>query len=256
MRRRLILSGFALALAAALAASWAIHAQTATPSGRGLAAAQTAAAAPAPSRDLTGVWTMRNPAGMNGRPEPPALTAWGLAKFKEAKASNGGSYTLDQTNDPVITKCFPPGVPRVYYHPFPFEVVHTPKYTLLLYEYDHMVRRVHTDGRPLPEDPDLLWMGTSVGRWEDDTTLAVDTVGFNGKTWLDRAGHAHSDQLKVNERFHRVDRDHVQLDVTMTDPKALTKPWSLRFYYELRPKWELGELSCSGDNPSFTAFER
>ncbi len=62
--------------------------------------------------------------------------------------------------------------------------------------------------------------------------------------------------MKVHERFHRVDRDHMQIDVTMTDPKALTKPWSLTFYYELRPKWELGELSCSGDNPTFTAFER
>src|SRR5229473_492794 len=225
----LILSCFALA--AALAASWALHAQTAPPSARGSADAHTAAAAPAPNRDLTGVWTMRNPAGMNGRPEPPVLTPWGLAKFKEAKPSNGGSYTLDQTNDPVITKCFPPGVPRVYYHPFPFEVVHTPKSTLLLYEYDHLVRRAYTDGRSLPEDPDLLWMGTSVGRWEDDTTLGVDTVGFNEKTWLDRVGHAHSDQLKVHERFHRVDRDHMQIDVTMTDPKALTKPWSLTFYY-------------------------
>ena len=254
MRRGVIYS--VLALAAALAASWVLRAQTAPPPGRGSGEPQTPAAVPAPTRDLTGVWTMRNPAGTNRRPEPPAPTPWGLKKFKEAKDSNGGSYTLDQTNDPVITKCFPPGVPRVYYHPFPFEVLHTPKYTLVLYEYDHLVRRIYTDGRPLPEDPDLLWMGTSVGKWEDDTTLVVDTVGFNVKTWLDRVGHAHSEQLKVNERFHRVDRDHLELDITMTDPKALTKPWFLRFYYERQPTWELGELSCSGDNPSFTAFER
>jgi hypothetical protein len=255
MRRGSIVS--VLALPATLAISWALHAQPARPAGRGSGDVQTAPAVPAPKRDLTGVWTMRNPAGMTRRrPEAPALTPWGLAKFKEAKDSNGGSYTLDATNDPVITKCFPPGVPRVYYHPFPFEVLHTPKYTLLLYEYDHLVRRVYTDGRTPPEDPDLLWMGTSVGRWEDDTTLVVDTVGFNDKTWLDRVGHAHSDQLKVHERFHRADRDHMQIDVTMTDLKALTKPWSMNFYYELRPKWELGELSCSGDNPNFTAFER
>jgi hypothetical protein len=230
-----------LAISVALAVSWALHAQT----------------SPAPRRDLTGVWTMRNPAGMNRqRAEPPALTPWALEKFKQAKDSNGGSYTLDQTNDPVITKCFPPGVPRVYYHPFPFEVVQTPKYTLLLYEYDHLVRRVYTDGRRLPDDPDLLWMGTSVGRWEDDTTFAVDSTGFNDKTWLDRVGHPHSDQLKVSERFRRLDGDHLQIDVSMQDPKALARPWSMTFYFELRPKWELGELSCSGDNPNFTAFEK
>lgn len=255
--RRILITTVA-AIAVALAISWALDAQTARPSGRGPAQPQAAAPSPpAPKHDLTGVWTMRNPPGMTRRrPEAPALTTWGLQKFKEAKDSNGGSYTLDQTNDPVITKCFPPGVPRVYYHPFPFEVVQTPKYSLLLYEYDHLVRRVYTDGRKLPEDPDLLWMGTSVGRWEDDTTLAVETIGFNDRTWLDRLGHAHSDQLKVSERFHRLDRDHLQIDITMEDAKALAKPWSLTFYYELRPAWELGELSCSGDNPNFTAFER
>jgi hypothetical protein len=230
-----------LAIAVALAVSWALHAQT----------------SPAPRRDLTGVWTLRNPAGMNRqRAEPPALTPWALEKFKQAKDSNGGSYTLDQTNDPVITKCFPPGVPRVYYHPFPFEVVQTPKYTLLLYEYDHLVRRVYTDGRRLPDDPDLLWMGTSVGRWEDETTFTVDSTGFNDKTWLDRVGHPHSDQLKVSERFRRLDGDHLQIDISMQDPKALARPWSMTFYFELRPTWELGELSCSGDNPNFTAFEK
>ena len=240
----------------ALAVSWALEAQTR--SGRGVPdTPRTAAVASAPIRDLTGVWTMRNPQGVNRRrSEPPALTPWGLAKFKEAKDSNGGSYTLDQTNDPVITKCFPPGVPRVYYHPFPFEVVQTPKYTLLLYEYDHLVRRIYNDGRPLPDDPDLLWLGTSVGHWEDDVTWVVNSVGFNDKTWLDRVGHPHSDQLKVNERFHRVDRDRMQIDVTMTDAKALARPWSLQFYYELRPTWEIGELSCSGDNPTFLSFER
>ena len=118
-----------------------------------------AAAAPPTSaaRDLTGVWMMRNPPGKNGpwtnftytdpMKSPPALTAWGEAQFKKARDSNGGNYTLDETNDPVLTKCYPPGVPRVYFHPYPFEVIQTPKQTLLIYEYDHWMRRVHTDGR-------------------------------------------------------------------------------------------------------------
>jgi hypothetical protein len=184
------------------------------------------------------------------------MTPWALAKYKEAKSSNGGQYTLDTTNDPVVTKCDPPGVPRVYFHPYPFEFVSTPTYMLMLYEYDHMVRRIYTDGRPIPEDPDLTWMGSSVGHWDGDTTFVVDTVGFNDKTWLDRLGHPHSTQLHVTERFRRVDMDHMQLDFILQDPKALLKPWTATFYYELRPKWELGEISCSGDYLDFKKFEK
>jgi hypothetical protein len=234
--------------------------------GRGGAAATAKAPAPAPNRDLTGVWMKREPPDSNRRytgftytdpvNDPPALTAWGEARFKEAKDSNGGNFRLDETNDPVLTQCHPPGLPRVYFHPYPFEVMHTPKVTVLLYEYDHIVRRIYTDGRKLPEDPDLLWMGTSVGRWEANNTFVVETVGFDDRTWLDRLGHAHSDQLKVTERFRRVDRDHLELEITMEDPKALAKPWRSTFYYENRPQWELGEISCSGDYQKFTPYEK
>lgn len=232
----------------------------------GVVSAQTSPAAtasePAPKHDLTGVWMARNPpairafAGATFTKEEPEMTPWALAKYKEAKSSNGGQYTLDTTNDPVVTKCDPPGVPRVYFHPYPFEFVSTPTYMLMLYEYDHMVRRIYTDGRPLPEDPDLTWMGSSVGHWEGDTTLVVDTVGFNDKTWLDRLGHPHSTQLHVTERFRRIDRNHMELDFILQDPKALVKPWTATFYYELRPKWELGEISCSGDYLDFKKFEK
>jgi hypothetical protein len=217
---------------------------------------------PAPLHDLTGVWMLRNPqsmrsfAGATFTKEEPELTPWAQAKYKEAKPSNNGSYTLQTTNDPVLTKCDPPGVPRVYFHPYPFEFIHTPKYTLMLYEYDHVVRRIYTDGRPIPADPDLTWLGYSVGHWEADTTLVVETVGFNDKTWLDRLGHPHSTQLRVTERFRRIDRDHMQIDITMQDPQALVKPWTTTFSSELRPKWELGEISCSGDYLDFSKFEK
>ena len=139
--------------------------------------------------------------------------------------------------------------------PYPFEVVHTPKVTLLVYEYDHTLRRVFTDGRKLvPDQLDPLWMGHSVGRWEGND-LVVETIGFNDRTWLDRLGHAHSEQLKVTERFRRIDRDHLELDITMEDPMALAKPWKTTFYYELRPQWELGEISCSGDYLDWSSVE-
>src|ERR1700689_2367908 len=213
------LNNLLLAMVAALLLSNALCAQTpAQPTDQRNAPPAKAESAPAPKHDVTGVWMMRNPPGSQRgftnytfTKDPPELTPWATAKFAEAKPSNGGEFTLKTTNDPVLTKCDPPGVPRVYFHPYPFEFVHTPKYTLILYEYDHVVRRIYTDGRPIPADPDLTWLGYSVGHWEGDTTLVVETVGFNDKTWLDRLGHPHSTQLRVMERFRRIDRDHMQI---------------------------------------------
>jgi len=258
-----------VALVVVLARPPAWSAQTTQPAAKAPGQGNGAKAAPAdaltgpvPAHDLTGgVWMLHSPPSMRGftnftyTKDEPELTPWGRAKYKEAKPSNGGDYTLDTTNDPVLTRCDPPGVPRVYFHPYPFEFVPTDKSVLMLFEYDHWIRRLYTDGRPIPSDPDLTWMGTSVAHWEGDSTLVVDTVGFNDKTWLDRLGHAHSDQLHVVERFHRVDKGHLELGITMIDPKALAKPWTTTFYYELKPDWELQEISCSGDYPQYNKFE-
>jgi hypothetical protein len=226
----------------------------------GVLGAQTAPPAapskPAPKHDLTGVWMARNPAtmrefaGATFTKEEPEMTPWALAKYKEAKSSNGGKYTLDTTNDPVVTKCDPPGVPRVYFHPYPFEFVSTPAYVLMLYEYDHMVRRIYTDGRPLPEDPDLSWMGSSVGHWDGDTTFVVDTVGFNDKTWLDPMGLPHSDAMHVTERLRRVDHDTLVDEYTIDDPKAYTNPWTAQRTFKLKPDWQIQEYVCAENNKS------
>ena len=220
------------------------------------------ASAPAPKRDLTGVWMLRNPPSMRSymgasfTKEEPELTPWALEKYKEAKNSNNGKYTLESTNDPVITRCYPPGTPRVYFHPYPFEFVRADKYWLMLFEYDHTNRRIYSDGRPLPSDPDPTWMGSSVGHWSDDYSFVVETVGFNQKTWLDRLGHPHSEQLKVTETFRRKDLDHLEIDFKFEDPKVFLKPWTATFFAELRPGWELGEISCSGDYMDFSKFEK
>lgn len=231
--------------------------------GRAAAAAPTKVGEQAPPHQLGGPWMLRaTPENrlfylFSFSKDGPEMTPWAQEKFKEAKASNTGAYTLDTTNDPVLTHCAPPGTPRVYFHPYPFEFIQAGNLTLMLFEYDHTIRRIHTDGRPLPDDPDLTWMGTSVGRWESDHVFVVDTNGLNDKTWIDRAGHPHSDQLKVNERFNRIDKDHMEIIITMTDPKAFVKPWkSATFYAEQRPKWELGEISCSGDYLDFAKFEK
>jgi len=217
---------------------------------------------PAPNRDLTGVWTRINPegkfrSGATWTPEPPTLTAWGQERFATAKNSNAGDFALSETNDPVLTRCYPPGVPRVYFHPYPFEIVYTAKETIMLYEYDHIIRRIYTDGRQNPKDPVLLWLGNSVGNWTDDTTFVVTTVGIDERTWMDRTGYQHSDQLKVTEVFRRIDNLNMEIDITLEDPIALAEPWVAEtLYYRLAPAtWELSEISCSGDYLDFGEFE-
>jgi hypothetical protein len=249
---------YALAFVAALSAG-AATARAQNQAGRGAGAARPAApaapSAPAPVRDLSGVWAQKRVAtGINvgnlntwGNGDAP-MTPWGQEQFKSAKSSNSGDFTLAETNDPVISKCQPPGVPRIFLQPFPMQIVQTPTQVILLFEYDHTVRHIYIDGRKHPDDPTPSYMGHSIGHWEGNDTLVVDTVGFNDKTWLDRAGHAHSDQLHVIERFKRTDRDTIQIDITMEDAKALTKPWQVQAYYTLKPDWDIQELVCVDNN--------
>ncbi|PYU27098.1 MAG: hypothetical protein DMG30_00430 [Acidobacteria bacterium] len=205
--------------------------------------------------DLAGVWNTRRGYGGNSYDrQGPEFTPWGQEQFKLAKASNGGQYTLQQTNDPVTTKCFPPGVPRIYLQPFPLQFVQTPKEVIILYEYDHTVRHVLTDGRKHPDDLTPTYMGDSIGRWDGDT-FVVDTIGFNDKTWLDRAGRPHSDQLHVVERFQRMNLNDLELDITMEDPKALAKPWNAHIGFQLHPDWSIAEQVCA-DNGDFVSFEK
>ncbi len=220
-----------------------------------------APAPPAPVHDLNGVWNMR------GTPEQrkyinntwtreqPDMTAWGKAKYDAAKPSNGPrSNALTVTDDPVLSKCFPPGTPRIYMQPFPMEIVQTPKVIFMIFEYDHIVRQIFVDGRKHPDDVIPTYMGHSIGHWEDDT-LVVDTVGFNEKTWLDRDGHQHSDQLHVIERFRRTDLNNLVDDITMEDPKALAKPWVSQLHFQYKPDWDIMELACP-DNEAFVSFEK
>jgi hypothetical protein len=120
------------------------------------------------------------------------------------------------------------------------EFIQNPKRLLILYQWDHNIRQIWTDGRGHAEDPGLTWLGDSVGKWDGDT-LAVDTIGLRNEQWLDGAGHVHSPELRIEERYQRLDFDTMQVDVTYDDPKAFTSPYKRRIYYRLRPDWELIE---------------
>jgi len=163
------------------------------------------------------------------------MTAWGEERYKAAKPVFGpNKVTAKQSNDPVYG-CFPPGLPRIYLHPKPIEIVQLQDEVIMMYEYDRIVRHIYTDGRPHDEflDPPL-WMGDSIGKWDGDT-LIIDVVGFNDKTWLDRAGHPHSDALHLTERMRRVSHDTLSDDITIEDPRAYTKSWTVQTRFQLRP---------------------
>ena len=209
--------------------------------------------------DLTGVWDTQNPRGFQPNTaafpgEIPPLTPRGQEQFAATRPAYGPRAVPDSTDPVNPTKlgahgCFPPGVPRIYLHPVPMEIIQIPGRVLMRFEFDHLLREIWTDGRGHPGDWNPTYMGHSTGKWEGDSFI-VDTIGFNDKTWLDRLGHRHSEDLHVIERFRRVDHDTLQDDITMEDPKTFTKPWSTHVIFALRPDWEILEHACA-DNANF-----
>jgi hypothetical protein len=248
--------GISFALAIVLSCSPAAFAQSKQPS----RPAKTPRSSQTP--DLSGVWMQDRPPATAEQywiykftNEEPPMTAWGEAQYKAAKSSFGSrGYPLAETNDPVYHGCNPPGFPRVFLHPFPLQIVQAPGEVIVLFEYDSVRHQIFTDGRAHDTSLGPMWMGDSVGRWQGDT-LVVDTINFNDKTWIDRMGHPHSDALHVVERIRRIDHDHLMDDITIEDPKAYTKAWTVHLPFLLRPKWTLGEQFCE-DGESFQDLEK
>ena len=194
-------------------------------------------------RDLTGVWMERQNTTAFTAEEPPFMP-WAEEKYKSAKPGYGPRATPD-SEDPILN-CLPPGVPRIMLIPFPMQVIQIPGEVILLFEYDHYIRHIYLDRREHPKELDLSWMGDSIGWWEGNT-LVVDTAGLNDKTWLDQVGHPHSDALHVVEHIRRIDRDTLQDDLTIDDPKAYKKPWTGQQVFKRRPTWHLLEYVCTDD---------
>jgi len=128
------------------------------------------------------------------------------------------------------------------------KIVQTPSLILVL-NPDLTHRQIFMDGRRLEAEPNPTWMGYSVGRWDGDA-LVVDSNGYNDRTWLDHDGHPHTEALRVTERYRRSDFGHLDIDVTMSDPKAYTKPWTVSVKAELAPDTEMIEYVCGEKNTS------
>jgi hypothetical protein len=221
---------------AALLLGWAIQ----------YPAAQAPAGAPIPRTadgkpNLAGVWQVMNTAAWDiqdhhadafpGLPNRFAMPGGrGVVEGNEipyqpaALAKKRENFAKRDTLDPEV-KCFLPGVPRVMYMPFPFQIVQTPRQISMLFEYLHATRNVFMDS-PHPKGPIEWWMGDSRGRWEGDV-LVVDVVHFTNQTWLDRAGNHHSEALHLVERYSLVSPDHINYEVTVEDPKVFSRPWKM-----------------------------
>lgn len=193
--------------------------------------------------DLSGIWRVdagRYLGNLAGVGADVPMQSWAAALYKERLDSLG--------KDKPQVRCLPHGVPDAMLVPtIPFKIVQTPGVLVVLYEEFNQYRQIFTDGRALPVDPNPTWFGYSIGKWEGDV-FVVDTAGFNDQTWLDNGGHPHTDALHVTERFRRRNFGTMEMEVTIDDPKAYTKPWkAATVRFNLLPDTELIEHLCENE---------
>ena len=166
-----------------------------------------------------------------------SYTESGLAQWKDA------AHRFDYS-----AHCLPWGYARAWQVEYPVEIVQTPARLAILFESNNIFHVVATDGRDHPKDVEPTWMGNSVGKYEGDT-LVIDSIGFNGKTWIDTAEHPSSDTLHMIERIHYADPQHLAYEVTWEDPKTYTKPIkNTRVLARMKPGEELLEYWCMENN--------
>jgi hypothetical protein len=168
---------------------------------------------------------------------------WSEALFKTRLA--------DDAKDDPTSNCIVGGVPRNDFVPYPFKIIENPGLVVILYEAIHSYRQIFSDGRTLPKDPNPAWLGYSVGRWEKDA-FVVESSGFNDNVWLDNAGLPATERLRVTERFVRRDFGHMDIEITIDDPKAYTRPWSVTQTLDFQADNELIEYICNENNRYFT----
>jgi len=206
--------------------------------------------------------TDRFPFDPNG---PPVATFFeaggnipgGLPYTPWATAIRKQRFEVDKAKDNPDANCMPMGFLQFHQQPQPRQIIQTPKMILIEYEANYGIRHIYLDGRKLPPqgEPQPWWYGYSVGHWEGDT-LVVETNNLRGAEsgpydgWLDVNGSPYSEQAKFTEKFRRLTFDHLQIDVTLEDPKAYSKPWSVRIDQRLIPDQELIEFVCN-ENQQF-----
>jgi hypothetical protein len=193
--------------------------------------------------DWSGIWYPDWTLLFGGRSAArPALTPAAQAKFDaytESIRENG-------PNQEAQAQCLPPGIPGIIQQPYPIEILFSPGQVTMLHEAYAQVRRFYTDGRPLPEEPDLFFNGNSIGRWDGDT-LVVETVGLHPSTFI-TAGVNHSEQARVVERIYLQAPGQLVDEITITDPEVLTAPFQTKVAFRLDNSFPIREYVCSENN--------
>ena len=195
--------------------------------------------------DLSGFWMPENSVkhllnlAADLKPEDVPLQPWARALYNERIENNG--------KDHPGARCLPSGIPEKNNIPDGLKVVQTEDLMLFLHESRTIYRQIFTDGRSFPKDPQPTWMGYSIGHWDKDT-FVVETMGQNGKTWLDMRGLPGTEALRVTERFSRPSIGHMDIEVTIDDPQAYTKPWTVKLAWRLVPDTDLIESICEENN--------
>lgn len=173
-------------------------------------------------------------------------TQWSKDRMAE-RALNGGR------EDPHAY-CMPPNFPRAYTLPQYIKIVQTPNLIVMLHEFNASYRQVFLDGRPLPEDPSPTWNGYSVGHWEDDT-LVIDTNGIRDDMWLDIRGSPITESAHVTERLRRPNFGTLQIEITVDDPKAYTKPWTVKFDHAIEVDTQMLDEICLDDEQDTQMYQ-
>jgi len=264
-----------LAAPAFMRAQWLNHPTPGiprTPDGKPNLSARTPRAADG-KPDLSGLWQTEPappamlesliPGATNGSgDEPPSQYFINIfADFKPGEAPLKPATAallrqLEQTYAKVspLSHCLPEGMPLAEMAPAPYKIIQTPGMTVMLYERDTTFRQVYTDGRKLPDNPQPTWLGYSVGKWDGDS-FVVDTLGFNDRSWLDARAHTHSDAMRMTERFHRLDFGHMEVLLTIDDPKTYTMPFTIKLRQRLLPDSDLLEDFCAENEKDLRHFE-
>jgi hypothetical protein len=232
----------------------------------------------APRRSLSGIWEPAKTAAdgiaangakampSDGKPEHELpYTPEGRKAFQANKPTYGVTQVPAALSNDPMPACNPQGFPRIILHNYrTSQIVQTEDQVLVLYEFNRKWREIWTDGRELPKDPENpgwttvagvvappeepRWWGYSVGKWVDDYTFVDVSNGFHDDTWIDNAGRPHSDALQVEETFHRVDADHLELSIKIIDPKFYAKPWVALDKLSLRLQsrhFDIPEMECA-----------
>jgi len=151
--------------------------------------------------------------------------------------------TANHAIDAPHVRCFSDNFLRAYGMPHLLKFVHSPSLLVVLNEWNASYRQIFADARPLPDDPQPSWQGYSSAKWSGDT-LVIDTIGMRDDTWIDWNGSVLTETAKVQEQIRRPDFGHLEIRVTVDDPKAYTKPWTVMIKERLIVDTELLEEVC------------